>query len=208
MVPLLQVDGLRAGYHRPVVGPLWFEIRPGEVLGLWGANGSGKSTVLNAIARGARIFSGEIRRAPGLTLAYQEQRPVRLAAMPLTGLDLLRAAGALGVPAPGPVAPLLGRRIDRLSGGQYQLLCVWCALAAPADLVVLDEPTNNLDPETESLLAGLLGSQASGPEGGRRAVLVVSHEAAFLRAACSRVIPLDDTRSPADLACAGEGLRA
>jgi zinc transport system ATP-binding protein len=128
--------------------------------------------------------------------------------MPLTGLDLLRAARALQVPAPGPLAPLLGRRIDRLSGGQYQLLCVWCALAAPADLVVLDEPTNNLDPETESVLAGLLGSHASGPEGGRRAVLVVSHEATFLRAACSRVIPLEDTRSLADPACAGEPVHA
>jgi zinc transport system ATP-binding protein len=189
MAPLLQVDGLRAGYQRPVVGPLSFEVHSGEVLGVWGANGTGKSTLLNAIARGARVFSGEIRRAPGLTLAYQEQQPVRLDAMPLKGMDLLRAAGANGVQAPPPLAPLLKQRIDRLSGGQYQLLCVWCALAAPADLVLLDEPTNNLDPETESLLARVLGSQR-----GRRAVLVVSHEAAFLRAACSRVVPLDDTQ--------------
>jgi zinc transport system ATP-binding protein len=190
--PLLEVADLRAGYRTPVVGPLSLAIHPGEVVGLWGANGTGKSTLLHAIARGARVFSGRIQRKPGLTLAYQEQHPVRLPAMPLTGLDLLRAAGGHRTAVPEPIAPLLGRRLDRLSGGQYQLLTVWCALAAPADLILLDEPTNNLDPEAESLLAMVLGSQRGG-----RTVLVVSHERAFLAAACSRVIALDGT--PADL---------
>jgi len=185
LAPLLQVEGLRAGYHRPVVGPVSFEVHPSEVLGLWGANGTGKSTLLHAIAREARVFSGRIWRTPGLTLAYQEQQPVRLPAMPLKGTDLLRAAGADGAPVPKPLAPLLERRIDRLSGGEYQLLCVWCALAAPADLVLLDEPTNNLDPRTESLLAEILGSQRD-----RRAVLLVSHEEGFLEATCARVLRL------------------
>lgn len=182
---LLRIEGLRAGYTRPVVGPLSFEVGPGEVLGLWGANGTGKSTLLHAIAREARLFSGRIWRAPGLTLAYQEQQPVRLPAMPLKGTDLLRAAGADGTAVPKPLAPLLGRRIDRLSGGEYQLLSVWCALAGPADLVLLDEPTNNLDPRTESLLAEILGSQRD-----RRAVLLVSHEEGFLEATCARVLHL------------------
>jgi ATPase subunit of ABC transporter with duplicated ATPase domains len=185
---LLRVQGLTAGYRRPVVGPLSFEIHAGEIVGLWGANGTGKSTLLKAIARGGRVFSGRVQRAPGLRLAYQEQHPVRLLAMPLTGLDLLRAAGGHRVAVPGPIAPLLGRRLDRLSGGQYQLLSVWCALAAPSDLVLLDEPTNNLDPEAEALLATLLRAQP-----GRRAALVVSHERAFLASACARVIALDDT---------------
>lgn len=199
---LLEVADLRAGYRTPVVGPLSLAIYPGEVLGLWGANGTGKSTLLHAIARGARVFSGRIQRKPGLTLAYQEQHPVRLPAMPLTGLDLLRAAGGHRTAVPEPIAPLLGRRLDRLSGGQYQLLTVWCALAAPADLVLLDEPTNNLDPEAESLLTRILGSQ-----GGERTVLVVSHERAFLAAACSRVIGLDGTPADLDAGLTGERLR-
>ena len=183
---LLRVEGLIAGYGRPVVGPLSFAVSPGEVVGLWGANGTGKSTVLNAIARGARLFGGSIVRAPGLTLAYQEQQPVRLPVMPLTGRDLLRAAGA-GHRAPPPaLGEMLDRRLDALSGGQYQLLSVWAALEGAMDLVLLDEPTNNLDPASEALLIEILAA-----ERGRRAVLLVSHEGPFLQAACTRVLSVD-----------------
>ncbi len=121
--PLLRATELVAGHERPVVGPLSFALGPGEVLGLWGPNGSGKSTLLDAITDSARVFSGSVQRAPGLTLAYQEQRPVRLPAMPLTGRDLLRLAGmerpAAPAAVPSPPASLrtlLGRRLDTLSG--------------------------------------------------------------------------------------------
>ena len=183
MAPLLQVDGLRAGYHRPVVGPLWFEICPGEVLGLWGANGAGKSTLLNAIGGSARVFAGELRRAPGLRVGYQEQQPVRLPQMPLKGSELLHYAGADEAPVPQRLRPWLDQRIDRLSGGQFQLLSTWAVLAARADLVILDEPTNNLDPAGEEILVEILRTEV-----GRRAVLVVSHERGFLDASCTRLI--------------------
>jgi len=185
-VELLRVEGLVAGYARPVIGPLSFSVSRGEVLGLWGGNGTGKSTVLNAIARGARILGGTVERAPGLTLAYQEQQPVRLPVMPLTGYDLLRTAGGDHAKPPEALAAILPRRIDTLSGGQYQLLCVWAALGSAMDLVLLDEPTNNLDPTTESRLVEILAEQR-----GRRAVLLVSHERRFLDAACSRVLAVD-----------------
>jgi len=189
---LLRVEGLIAGYSRPVVGPVSFRLAPGEVVGLWGANGTGKSTVLKAIARGARIFGGRVERAPGLTLAYQEQQPVRLPLMPLTGREILRAAGAGGRRPPEALAALLDRRIDALSGGQYQLLCVWAALGGAMDLVLLDEPTNNLDPGTEALLVEILGGERD-----RQAVLLVSHERGFLEAACSRVLTLGAGAEPA-----------
>ncbi|WP_295582571.1 ATP-binding cassette domain-containing protein [uncultured Lamprocystis sp.] len=188
--PLLRLEQVVAGYAAPVVGPVSCSIQAGDVLGLWGTNGSGKSTLLNAIADAARIFSGRIERAPGLTLFYQEQRPVRLPAMPLTGRDLLRCAAVpTHRPPPGSLSQHLNRRIDRLSGGQYQLLCVWAALAGSADLVLLDEPTNNLDPEHERLLAALL-AQPRTHRDDRRAVLLVSHERAFLESVCSRVLEL------------------
>ncbi|KAA6182979.1 ATP-binding cassette domain-containing protein [Thiohalocapsa marina] len=195
--PLLRVHALQAGHARPVVGPLSFEIARGEVVGLWGRNGSGKSTLLQAIGHGARIFGGRIERAPGTRVAYQEQRPVRLSASPLTGLDLLRAAGPAaddrpvhrrqrGRPAlPTPLAALLRQRLDRLSGGQYQLLGVWAALQGAADLVLLDEPTNNLDPHHETLLVDFLKADAD-----RRGVLLVSHERGFLDASCSRILEI------------------
>ncbi len=192
--PLLRVDHLVAGYGRPVVGPISLDILPGEVVGLWGANGCGKSTLLNAIADRADVLTGRIVRMAGLVLAYQEQHPVRLPTMPVTGRELLGYAGASTQSMPADLQPALRQRLDHLSGGQYQLLCVWAALAGPADLILLDEPTNNLDPEREALLTGMLRRLervADRPVGGRaagRGVLLVSHERRFLDDACTRVI--------------------
>ena len=180
---LLHVHDLVAGYDRPVVGPLSFSVARGEVLGLWGANGAGKSTLLHAIADGARCFQGRIERAPGLRLAYQEQQPASLQALPLTGNELLRIAGAAQHDLPASLAAIVGKRIDRLSGGQYQLLRVWAALAGGADLLLLDEPTNNLDPSHEELLTDMLRTRTADC-----AVLLVSHERAFIDATCSRVV--------------------
>lgn len=181
---LLTLEDVRAGYTQPVVGPVSLTIANGEILGLWGANGSGKSTLLKAIANAAALFSGRITRAPDLRIAYQEQQPARLALMPLTGRDLLRAAAAAD-----PAAPLqrfLRLRLDRLSGGQFQLLMVWATLAGDANLVLLDEPTNNLDPAAEQLLAELLHSH----QDRNRGVLLVSHERGFLERVCTRRLDL------------------
>ena len=184
-LPLLQAEAVTAGYGGPVTGPLSFALGRGEVVGLWGPNGSGKSTLLKALTGRARIFSGSLHRAKGVTLALQEQRPVRREEMPFTGREYLRYAKADREPPPARLRPWLDRRVDRLSGGQFQLLSVWAVLGGHADLVLLDEPTNNLDPEGERLLADILCSQW-----GQRAVLLVSHERAFLETACSRLLEL------------------
>lgn len=186
MSVLVQATDLEAGYRFPVVGPLSFSVSEGEVVGVWGANGAGKSTLLNAIGGSARVFAGELRRAPGLRVGYQEQQPVRLPEMPMTGRELLHYAGAGTAPVPLRLRPWLSQRIDRLSGGQFQLLSTWAVLAASADLVILDEPTNNLDPAGEKILAEILRAET-----GRRAVLVVSHERSFLDASCTRLIGID-----------------
>jgi len=182
---LLEAQDLTAGYDTPVLGPLSLGVEPGEVIGVWGANGCGKSTLLKAVAGQARIFAGELRRRPGLTLGWQLQQPARLAEMPFSGRDYLRYAQAQREPPPPRLTPWLGRRVDTLSGGQFQLLAVWAILGGSADLVLLDEPTNNLDPQGEELLAEILRV-----EQGKRAVLLVSHERRFLEAACSRVLEL------------------
>ncbi|NCA68877.1 MAG: ATP-binding cassette domain-containing protein [Sphingobacteriia bacterium] len=195
-MPLLTLSGLVAGHGDPVIGPVSLRVMAGEVVGLWGPNGCGKSTLLNAIIDRAVIFAGQIERAPRLRLAYQEQWSVRLPIMPVTGGELLRLMGACDQALPDALRCLLRRRIDRLSGGQYQLLRVWAALSGGADLILLDEPTNNLDPERESLLLQMLAkvpaqrSRRLLDVGSGRAVLLVSHERRFLDAACSRVIEI------------------
>lgn len=189
---LLRVEALVAGYGRAVVGPLSFEVRAGEILGLRGPNGCGKSTLLNAIAGRADVLDGQIQPMPRLRLAYQTQQSVRLPIMPITGRELLGVAGASCAGLPTELDRVLGTRLDRLSGGQLQLLHVWAALASPADLVMLDEPTNNLDPSRERMLAGMLTGwrRGAGMASGHRAALLVSHEEAFLTAVCSRIIEI------------------
>ena len=185
---VLELAGLVAGWRRPVVGPVSLALARGEVVGLWGANGSGKSTLLAAIAGQARCFDGHLRLVPGVGIAVQPQAPVRLDPLPVTGRELLNVAGADPHAAglPSTLAALLPQRLDRISGGQHQLLCVWAALAGPAGLVLLDEPTNNLDPTHTAVLAEMLAHRRAD-----RAVLLVSHERTFLDAHCSRILALD-----------------
>jgi ATPase subunit of ABC transporter with duplicated ATPase domains len=113
----------------------------------------------------------------------QAQRPVRLPEMPITGHELLHLTRAKDKGAPPAVRPLLDGRVDRLSGGQFQLLQVWAALGSPADLVYLDEPTNNMDPGTIEALGELLLAWRE-----ERGVLVVTHEHEFLGRVATTIV--------------------
>jgi ABC-2 type transport system ATP-binding protein len=182
---LLRLEAVRAGYQRPVVGPVSFEVRPGEVLGLSGVNGVGKTTLLKALTGEAQLFEGRIERAPGLTVAHHRQRPERPPELPLTGAEVLRLAGARAQALPPRLRALCGRCLDELSGGEFQLLQAWACLTGPARLVLLDEPTNNLDQGAIELLLAELKELDRG-----RAVLIVSHEQDFLTAASDRMVSL------------------
>jgi ABC-2 type transport system ATP-binding protein len=72
---LLELDSITAGYDYPVVGPISFKLYQGEILGLHGANGIGKSTILRAITSAAKIFSGHIKRTQGKSIVHHRQRP-------------------------------------------------------------------------------------------------------------------------------------
>jgi zinc transport system ATP-binding protein len=72
--------------------------------------------------------------------------------------------------------------MDRLSGGEFQLLSLWAVLAGMGQLVLLDEPTNNLDPAHVHLAATAISARREA-----RATLVVSHDRAFLERVCTRI---------------------
>jgi zinc transport system ATP-binding protein len=182
---LLELSALTAGYSKPVVGPVSFAVRAGQILGLRGPNGSGKSTLLRAIGGGARIFSGTVERPPGLRIAHQHQNPLPLEDVPLSGRDLLNLTRARARGLPPWIELLLDQRLDRLSGGQLQLLQVWACLRAPVDLVMLDEPTNNVDRAGVEFLECTLLERKDRP-----AVLLISHDHRFLHAVCDDVVEL------------------
>ncbi|MDR2507926.1 MAG: ATP-binding cassette domain-containing protein [Candidatus Accumulibacter sp.] len=183
---LLEVEALTAGYSTPVVGPLSLSLKRGEVVGVTGPNGVGKSTFLAALTGGARIFSGKIGKCPGLRISLQQQRPPAVEGIPFCATDLLALTGADPEGLPPWFFSRLSARLDKLSGGQLHFFMLWACLRAPADVVLLDEPTNNLDPESVAFLKTvLLRTKAEGSS-----LLVVSHERDFMGAVCDREVSL------------------
>ena len=187
MNALLRLEKLVAGWQQPATQALDLRVEPGEVVGLTGPNGAGKSTVLAAIAGRATVFSGQLEQRPGLRLGLQTQDIPPLVGLPLSGRELLALTGADPAGLPGWLAERLDLRLDRLSGGQRHYLALWAVLAAPADLVLLDEPTNNLDAAGVRHLTAHLHARAADGTG----IVVVSHDAAFVAAACDRVVMLE-----------------
>lgn len=185
---LLRTRGWVIGYDQPRVGPLDFAIEPGERVGLMGHNGVGKSTLLRGLLgenTQVHTFAGSITRGVGVRLAYLPQMPPPLAGLPLTGQELARV---LGVPEPSAIWPprAARTRLDQLSGGQRQLALVWICLHQPADLVLLDEPTNNLDPAATASVIELIAAMPR-----QRALLLVSHDQELHHQVTTRCISVD-----------------
>jgi ATPase subunit of ABC transporter with duplicated ATPase domains len=153
------------------------------VLGIGGPNGAGKSTLLRAITGAARVFDGRIERSQGLSVTHHWQRPEQPPELPLLGREFLHLMGADTGRLPALVRKLLDLPLNSMSGGQYQLLQAWACLGGDSELVLLDEPTNNLDGDAILALSELL-RRTRAP----RAVLLVSHEIPFLNEHCQRMV--------------------
>lgn len=173
--PPLEVEALDFAWapDRPALRGCRLQI-PGP--GLWmlvGSNGSGKSTLLRLIAGLLQPGGGSIRTP--LQAAMVFQNPDHQLLMPTCGSDL-----QLGLPdhlsppqVERRVADLLsqvglqglaGRPIHTLSGGQKQRLSIAGALAADATLLLLDEPTALLDPQSQNDVLALIRGLCSRPE--------------------------------------------
>lgn len=186
MNSLLQLQQVVAGWQQPATEPVDLSLQAGEVLGLTGPNGVGKSTVLAAMTGRARVFSGTLGLRPGLRLALQTQDVPPVDGLPLSGRELLALTGASAEGLPPWLAGRLDDRLDRLSGGQRHYLALWAILGTPAELLLLDEPTNNLDTAGVAHLTSYLRERAEAGAG----IVVVSHDAAFVAAACDRTVVL------------------
>jgi ABC-2 type transport system ATP-binding protein len=182
------------------VNNLTFEVPVGGVVGFVGPNGSGKSTTIRVLLGLIRATSGT-----GTVLGESIERPDRFAGRvgalidhpafvgSLTGRDNLRSLAALrGLPASRidqvlKIVGLLGRGDDKASGyslGMKQRLAIAGALLPDPELLVLDEPTNGLDPAGIVEIRELLKSRAS--EG--RTVIVSSHLLSEIEAMVDRLV--------------------
>jgi ABC-2 type transport system ATP-binding protein len=207
VLQLANLSRHRAG--RPVVQDLSLELGQGQVLGLLGVNGAGKSTTLSMIAGALRPDSGEIRlngedflEHPELARRQIGWLPERAPLWPeLTVNEHLDAHGRLrglkGVPLRQArtaiierleLQPLARRLAGVLSQGQRQRLGLACALLHRPSLLVLDEPANALDPVQVAALRALIREQASAGT----AVILSTHLLTEVTAVCDRVAILHE----------------
>lgn len=185
---LLVVEGLVAGWNAPATPCISLTVAIGEIVGVTGPNGAGKSTFLAALAGRARIFAGSVRLAAASHPVWQTQDIPPVIGLPLSGRDLLALTGASSRGLPEWLRDKLDWRLDRLSGGQRHYLALWAVMQREANLVLLDEPTNNLDLAGAEHLSQALRLRSQSGAG----VLVVSHDNDFVARTCDRVIDLGD----------------
>jgi ATP-binding cassette subfamily F protein uup len=183
LVAELEGVGKRFG-ERAVVRDLDLRIMRGDRIGIVGPNGAGKSTLLKLILGTLAPDTGRIRRGTKLTVAYFDQMREQLdderslADTISPGGDWIETAsgrkhvlsylGDFLFPPQRATAP-----VKMLSGGERNRLLLARLFAQPANLVVLDEPTNDLDIESLEILEETLSSYAG-------TLLLVSHDRRFL----------------------------
>ncbi len=203
-----RVDNLwkRYGPTEAVRG-VTFAARRGEVVGILGPNGAGKTTVLeileglrspddghaSVLGADSRQLSRAIRARMGI--AMQKTALPKL----LTVHEILRQYGAL-YPRPRCPHRLLDQlglqekhdvRVGRLSGGQLRRLTVAMALVGNPELLFLDEPTAELDPQGRHAVWDLLRNEA--PADGRT-IILTTHQMEEAQHLCDRVVILDHGR--------------
>jgi zinc transport system ATP-binding protein len=182
----------------PVLDAAHFHIHTGEFAALIGPNGAGKTTVLKLILGLARPKSGRVTvlglppETARISVGYVPQNASYDPAFPISVEEVVRmgrlsASGkrfsaadakavsrALGMVE---VSDLAGRPYSALSGGQRKRVLVARALATEPRILILDEPTANMDAESEQRLYRTLGALK-----GTTTILVVTHDTGFVSA--------------------------
>jgi ABC-type multidrug transport system fused ATPase/permease subunit len=202
------------GTDRPAVAQFSLDIRPGETVALIGHSGSGKTTVANLVLRTLAPSTGEIsidgNAASQVPLdwvrsqiALVPQDPylfygtiadnLRLAKPDATDAELMAAVKAANIDdfvraSPRGLQTMVGERGLSLSGGQIQRLAIARALLKDAPIIVLDEPTSQIDLETEAVIHDALERLTK-----NRTVILIAHRLKTVQAA-DRIVVMDAGR--------------
>jgi ATP-binding cassette subfamily C protein CydD len=197
---LVSLDGATVEHpgRGRVLGPVDLVIRQGDLLVITGPSGAGKSTLLQLLAGFAGPGEGERHMAPGLGIAWMDQRPLLIQGSLADNLHLaadessegeMQAAleraglGELLAALPRGLDTVLGERGVGLSGGQAQRLALARVFLSSAPLVLLDEPTASLDADTEArLVEAFIALAAEG-----RALVIATHHPALMAMARQRL---------------------
>jgi ABC-2 type transport system ATP-binding protein len=172
------------GRHQ-VLNQTWLQVRGGETVGLIGANGAGKTTLLRIAAGLVRPEAGSVRWA---SMQDDEQARIRYYGGEMT---LPPSVPARRWASLFDVATDDRRRIGQLSRGSRQLLGLRVLLSGDeADLLLLDEPWEGLDPEGSAWLTDTVRRWRAGGA----AILISSHRLYDLDGVCTRFLLLENGR--------------
>lgn len=183
---VVEAEGISKAYgERPIVANLSLRLLRGDRLGIIGPNGAGKTTLINLLTGNLEPDEGRVRLGSNLQMVTLDQRrasldPNATVAETLTGGrgDSVTIGGqtkhVIGYMKDFLFSPEQARTpVGVLSGGERNRLMLARALAQPSNLLVLDEPTNDLDLETLDLLQEMITDYSG-------TVLLVSHDRDFL----------------------------
>jgi ATP-binding cassette subfamily F protein uup len=182
---VVEAQGVSFGYEgRPIIRDLSTTIIRGDKIGIIGPNGSGKTTLLKVLLGDLKPQQGKMKQGMNLEVAYLDQHRAQLDDQKTVqdnvayGSDHVTINGnrrhVIGYLQDFLFAPARARSpVKVLSGGERNRLLLARLFTQPSNVLVLDEPTNDLDIETLDLLEELLMDYAG-------TVLLVSHDRAFI----------------------------
>ena len=212
MATIINIDDVSFSYSNiPVVRNVNLAVREGEFLGVIGPNAGGKSTLLKLILGLLQPDAGEItvfgkRPEKGRSrIGYVPQHPAFSRDFPINVRDavLLGRLGetrwyggytqedkeiAINALKAVEIDNIRNQTIDSLSGGQLQRVLIARALASRPDILILDEPTANIDVRAEEDIFGLLKQYND-----HMTIIVVSHDIGFISGYVNRVACLNQT---------------
>lgn len=191
---ILSLDKITKAYgERKVFDEADFFLEDGEKVGIIGINGTGKSTLLKIMAGLEQPDSGKVIRANHIVISYLKQQPdfrenETILEYVLREADMGHEQNNLESQAKTMLMNLeitdINQKIGELSGGQKKRVSLVAALLEPADILVLDEPTNHIDNAMSDWLENYLKKY-------KGALIMVTHDQYFLDAVCNRIVEAD-----------------
>ena len=187
---------------RTVLDRVSIEVHRREVVSVIGPNGAGKTTAVRALLGLIKPNAGVVERAPGVVVGYVPQRIAPESLLPLTVRRFLSMAGrraradAAAVLDEVGTGAVIDRQLSGLSGGEFRRVLLARALLRDPDLLVLDEPIQQVDFAGQLAMHQLIGRLRDRRGCG---VLIVSHDLHLVLGATDRVVCING-----HVCCAGE----